>query len=89
MVGNELSFEDKQRPKGFLLDNLDVFAWKHADIVGIDPKVRCHHFNLDPKFTSHKKRRALNLERYEALKEEVQKLEDNGFIREVIYLQWI
>lgn len=28
--------------KDFLCKNSDVFAWKHEDIIGIDPKVSCH-----------------------------------------------
>lgn len=54
-------------------------------MVGIDPKVIYHHLNIDPKFTPHRQeKRVLNSEWYEALKEEVQTLEDNGFIREAI-----
>lgn len=89
-VGKELGSERKGLLKNFLLANLDVFAWKHGDMVGIDPKVSCHHLNIDPKFTSHRqKRRTLNPERYEALKEEVHKLVSNGFIREATYPKWV
>ncbi|XP_022871363.1 uncharacterized protein LOC111390537 [Olea europaea var. sylvestris] len=47
--------------------------------------------NLDVFTWKHKdmKRRALNPERYEALKDEVDKLSHSGFIREAIYLKWI
>lgn len=36
-----------------------------------------------------KKMRALNPERYEALKDEVKKLIDNRFIRELTYPKWM
>lgn len=56
-----MNLEDKQRLKNILLKNLDIFAWKHENMVDIDPKVRNHCLSVDPKFTFHgKKRRALN-----------------------------
>ncbi|XP_022856262.1 uncharacterized protein LOC111377400 [Olea europaea var. sylvestris] len=37
-VGKGLSNSLKEKIKGFLSRNLDVFAWRHKDMVGIDPK---------------------------------------------------
>ena len=31
----------------FLGQNLDVFAWTHSDMEGIDPNVISHHLNID------------------------------------------
>lgn len=88
--GEWAKHEGKQKLEDFLLKNLDIFAWKHRDMVGINPKVSYHHLNVDPIFISHRlKRRALNRERYEALKEEVWKLMSNGFIKEAVYPRWI
>lgn len=90
LVGKELNPEDKQKLKDFLLDNLDVYAWRHGDMIGIDPKVSCHHLNIDPKFITHQQKiRALNPKKYEAFKEGVQRLENNRFMREAIYPKWI
>ncbi|KAL2512128.1 Uncharacterized protein Adt_17728 [Abeliophyllum distichum] len=70
-VGKDFLEKSKEAMKRFLRHNLDIFAWKHEDMVGIDPKVSYHHLNVDPKFLSHRhKKRSLNLEKYEALKEE-------------------
>ena len=33
----------------FLSLNQGVFAWRHADMGGIDPKVMCHRLNIDPQ----------------------------------------
>ncbi|XP_022880877.1 uncharacterized protein LOC111398174 [Olea europaea var. sylvestris] len=89
-VGKGLSSTVKEKLKDFLSRNLDIFAWRHEDMVGIDPKVSCHHLKIDPKVASHRqKKRALNLEKYEALKEKVQKLIQNGFIREATYPRWV
>lgn len=51
-VGREnLSTTTKEKLKCFLHENLDVFAWKHEDVVGIDPKVSCHHLKINPNAT--------------------------------------
>ena len=42
-----LSEELKEAISTFLKNNLDVFAWKHSDMEGIDPKVMCHRLNLN------------------------------------------
>ncbi|KAL2512920.1 RNase H domain-containing protein [Abeliophyllum distichum] len=59
-------------------------------MVGIDPTMSCHGLKIDPKFPSHQqKRRSLNLEKYEALKEEVEKLLQSNFIQEAHYLNFL
>ncbi|KAL2465929.1 Uncharacterized protein Adt_41780 [Abeliophyllum distichum] len=58
-VGKDLLEESKRALKRFLCHNLDVFTWKHEDMVGIDLKISCHHLNVDPEFPSH--RRALRI----------------------------
>ncbi|KAL2513369.1 RT RNaseH 2 domain-containing protein [Abeliophyllum distichum] len=58
--------------------------------VGIDLVVACHALKVDPKVRPKiQKRRPLSAERYGALKEEVEKLLTNGFIREAVYPQWV
>lgn len=47
-IGSQLSPEMFERLSSFLKANLDVFAWSHADMVGIDPNIMCHHLNVDP-----------------------------------------
>ena len=31
------------------MENLDVFAWSHKDMLGISPKVIEHKLNVDPE----------------------------------------
>ena len=70
----------------FLRKKQDVFAWSHKDMVGIDPSISCHHLNIDSHFSPvQQKRRLLDKERSRALKEEVEKLRENGFIRKAYY----
>jgi len=74
----------------FLKSNLDVFAWSHADMCGISPEIAVHALNINPMFTPIKqKRRTQGPERSVALKEEVDKLMQNGFIRESTYPNWV
>ena len=32
----------------FLRENIDVFAWSHEDMLGIDPSVITHRLNVYP-----------------------------------------
>ena len=46
--------------------------------------------NISPDFKPiRQKRRAMDAERYKALKDEVDKLLDIGFVRESFYLSWL
>lgn len=53
-VEKGLSPEVKEKLKDFLRRNLDVFAWKHEDMVGIDSKVSCHHLKIDFNVAPHR-----------------------------------
>ena len=57
---------------------------------GIDPNVISHRLNIDPsRKPIRQKMRAMDTERYQALKEEVDKLFSNGFIKESFYPSWL
>ena len=74
----------------FLKQNRDVFAWKQADMGGIDPTVITHKLHTNPSFKSVKqKRRSFAPERQKAINEEVGKLLQAGAIREVEYPEWL
>jgi len=89
-VGSQLSVKVRTELILFLKANLDVFAWSHADMCGISPEIAVHTLNIDPTFTPIKqKRRTQGPERSAALKEEVDKLMQNGFIRESTYPNWV
>ena len=67
-----------------------MFAWTHSDMEGIDPSVMSHRLNVDPnRKPVRQKRLAMDTERYQALKEEVDKLLSNGFIKESFYPSWL
>ncbi|KAM1863102.1 hypothetical protein ACFX14_003490 [Malus domestica] len=57
---------------------------------GISPDIICHRLSIDPKTKPvRQKQRPYNVERYEAMKAEVEKLKGIGFVREVNYPTWV
>ncbi|XP_030936086.1 uncharacterized protein LOC115961208 [Quercus lobata] len=74
----------------FLRKSIDVFAWSHDDMPGIDPSVITHRLNVYPFFKPiRQKKRVFAPERDKAIKEEVQKLTTAKFIKEVYYPDWL
>ena len=47
-VGADLEEKIKKDLVHFLRENIDVFAWSHEDIRGIDPSVITHRLNVFP-----------------------------------------
>jgi hypothetical protein len=74
----------------FLKSNLDIFAWTHDDMPGIDPSTICHKLNVNPSILPIKqKRRVFAPDRNQAISNEVGKLLTTGFVREVYYPDWL
>ena len=70
----------------FLKSNQDVFAWSHENMPGIDPSVMVHRLNVSPFFPPiRQKKRVFAPERDRAITEEIRKLQEASFIREVYY----
>ena len=89
-IGSKLAEDLKSLLTHFLRQNKDVFAWKQADMGGIDPTVITHRLNVSPSFKPIKqKRRSFAPERQKAINEEVGKLLQAGAIREVEYPEWL
>ena len=89
-IGSKLAKELKGLLTQFLRHNRDVFAWKKADMGGIDPTVITCRLNTNPSFKPvKKKRRSFAPERQKAINEEVGKLLQAGAIREVEYPEWL
>ena len=89
-IGSKLTEDLKSPLTHFLRQNKDVFAWKQADMGGINPIVITHRLNVSPSFKPVKqKRRSFAPERQKAINEEVGKLLQAGAIREVEYLEWL
>ena len=89
-IGKKLKAEVRVQLIEFLRRNQDVFAWSHKDMVGISPTVISHVLNVDERYPAvQQKRRLLDKDRAKALKEEVERLKENGFIREANYPAWV
>ena len=89
-IGANLEGKIKKGLICFLRNNIDVFAWSHEDMPGIDPSVITHRLNVHPSFKPvRQKKRVFAPERDNAIKEEVQKLTQAKFIREVYYPDWL
>ena len=74
----------------FLRKNIDVFAWSHEDMPGIDPSVITHRLNVHPSSKPvRQKKMVFASERDNAIREEVQKLTLMKFIWEVYYPDWL
>ena len=56
-IGSKLEDDLKSLLIQFLRQNRDVFAWKQADMGGIDPIVITHRLNTSPSFKPVKKKR--------------------------------
>ncbi|KAL8088130.1 hypothetical protein AgCh_038050 [Apium graveolens] len=74
----------------FLQENSNVFGWSAADMTGIDPELITHKLNVDPnrKIVKQKKR-SFAPERQKAIKQEVEKLLEAGFIQEIQFPKWL
>ena len=74
----------------FLRENIDVFAWSHDDMPGIDSSVITHSLNVHPSSKPvRQKKRVFTPKRDNVIKKEVQKLTLAKFIREVYYPDWL
>lgn len=61
-----------------------------SDMPGIDTSIAEHKLNIDPTFTPvRQKAREFKNPKKEAMKQEVQKILDVGFIKEVQYPTWL
>ncbi|GKU95478.1 hypothetical protein SLEP1_g8835 [Rubroshorea leprosula] len=85
-----LNPEERAELIAFLRANNDVFAWTSADMPGIPTSVCQHKLSTNPlKKLVAQKRRLFGGERLQAVKEEVEKLLQAGFIRKVDYCEWV
>ena len=89
-IGTLTSPVIRQELTAFLRSNRDVFAWTYEDMLEIDPSVIVHRLNVSPSFPPiRQKKRVFALERDQAIAEEVRKLQEASFKREVYYPDWL
>ncbi|RVW81172.1 Transposon Ty3-I Gag-Pol polyprotein [Vitis vinifera] len=72
--------------QNILRQNHDIFAWAHSDMKGIHPSIASHRLNVFSTARPVRQRiRRFHTERQRVIRNEVDKLLEAGFIREVSY----
>ncbi|GKV27757.1 hypothetical protein SLEP1_g36892 [Rubroshorea leprosula] len=90
MIGARLNPEEREELITFLRANKDVFAWTSTDTPGIPTLVSQHKLSTNLlKKPVAQKQRLFGGERLKVIKEEVEKLLQDGFIRRVDYCEWV
>ena len=85
-----LSSEEKEQLRLMLINNVDVFAWSHLDMVGISPTVASQKLNIIPAARPvRQKVRRFHQDHHQITQTEVDNLLKAGFIREVKYPEWL
>ena len=89
-VSTLLSPAEKFELQKVLQQNRDVFAWAHSDMSWISPSIAFHQLNiLSTSKPVRQKIRRFHPDRQKVIQEEIEKLLEVGFIREVEYPEWL
>ncbi|GKA05105.1 reverse transcriptase domain-containing protein, partial [Tanacetum coccineum] len=86
MIGSTLTEEGRNKLCGLLQRNLDIFAWKPADMTGVPRHIAEHHLNI---WEGRQKKIGEAADRNQEIQEEVGKLVEAGIIKEVHYHDWL
>ncbi|GJY78767.1 hypothetical protein Tco_0484568 [Tanacetum coccineum] len=90
MIGSTLTEEGCNKLCGLLQRNLDIFAWKPADMNGVPRHIAEHRLNVREGCSPvRQKKRGQAADRNQAIQEEVRKLMEAGIMREVHYHDWL
>ncbi|GJY49943.1 reverse transcriptase domain-containing protein [Tanacetum coccineum] len=90
MIGGSLSEKGRMELCNLLKENLDIFAWRPADMTGVPRSVAEHRLNIREGCQPiRQKRRGQAPDRNKAIQEEVAKLVEAGIMREVHYHDWL
>ncbi|GJR17843.1 hypothetical protein Tco_0966370 [Tanacetum coccineum] len=89
-IGESLSKKGRMKLCNLLKDNLDIFAWKPADMTGVPRSIAKHLLNIRKGCQPiRQKRRGQAPDRNKAIQEEVAKLVEAEIMREVHYHDWL
>ncbi|GKC54606.1 reverse transcriptase domain-containing protein [Tanacetum coccineum] len=90
VIGSTLIEEGRKELCGLLRRNLDIFAWKPADMTGVPRHIAEHKLNIrEGCLPVRQKKRGQAPERNKAIYEEMEKLVDAGIMKEVHYHSWL
>ncbi|GJR60238.1 reverse transcriptase domain-containing protein [Tanacetum coccineum] len=87
VIGSTLTEERRKELYGLLRRNLDIFAWKPADMTGVPRHIAEHRLNIrEGCLPVKQKKKGQASKRNKAICEEVEKLVDADIMKEVHYL---
>ncbi|GJT54405.1 reverse transcriptase domain-containing protein [Tanacetum coccineum] len=90
MIGSTLTKEGRKKLCNLLQRNLDIFAWKPADMTGVPRHIAEHRLNVQEGcFSVRQKKRGKAADRNQAIQEEVEKLVEAGIMKEMHYHDWL
>ncbi|GJU44940.1 reverse transcriptase domain-containing protein [Tanacetum coccineum] len=90
VIGSTLTEERQKELCGLLRHNLDIFAWKPADMTRVSWHIAEHMLNIrEGCLPVRQKKREQVPERNKAIYEEVEKLVVTGIMKEVHYHSWL
>ena len=85
-----LSSKEREQLQSVLLRNIDVFAYNHLDMIGIDLMLASHKLNVIPADKPiRQKVRRFHLDCHQIIQIEVDNLLRTRFIIEVKYPEWL
>ncbi|GJR61650.1 hypothetical protein Tco_1503812 [Tanacetum coccineum] len=83
-IGSTLKEEGRRELCDFLRRNLDIFAWKPADMTGVPRHIAEHRLNIREGCPLiRQKKRSQAPKRNKAIQEEVERLVEAGIMKEV------
>ena len=89
-ISSHLTPEETQNIQDALRQSHDIFAWAHSDMKGIHPSIASHRLNVLPTARPVRQRvRRFHPDRQKIIWDEIDKLLEAGFIREVEHLDWL
>ncbi|GJV47605.1 reverse transcriptase domain-containing protein [Tanacetum coccineum] len=84
-IGSTLTEKGRKELCSLLKQNLDIFAWKPADMTGVPRNIAEHRLNIREGYSPvRQKKRGQAPERNKVIQEEVEKLVDAGIMKETL-----
>ncbi|GJX23399.1 reverse transcriptase domain-containing protein [Tanacetum coccineum] len=89
-IGSTLTEKGRKELCSLLKQNLDIFAWKPADMTGVPRNIAEHRLDIREGYSPiRQKKRGQAPKRNKAIQEEVKKLVGAGIMKEVHYHSWL
>jgi hypothetical protein len=90
MISQDLSAREEAELLLIPDKSSDIFTWKTTNLTGVSRDIIEHKLQVNPSIRPRKQKlRKMSDEKVVAVKAEVQKPLDVGFIREVLYPSWL